>query len=229
MGAGYPKRVMGMLEEWHKGAVGPKGCETCSSACCSHPGFAVLENVVLIYERYKKGLLVREDYEFPKGMSWVEFVGTYFVIWGFPTGRWPFKKNITCFFPKTLSSNNHLINIPSVGGFFRTRSQLFKENTWLNKGCVFLNKKVEEWPHDDKDTSRHCILHDPESDTHMTAKPIDCVFYVCSEAIRAKTPKREFSGEWFRALAVSYPDSLERYKKIVAEEKKNREEQTKRV
>ncbi len=85
-----------------------------------------------------------------------------------------------------------------------------------HKGCVFLSKKVPSWPEDDKDSSRRCILHRAESATHLTAKPIDCVFYTCLEPFKAKTPTVKESRRWFRrVLAVLSPRSLERYRALV--------------
>lgn len=215
----YPKRIMRILKKWHSDAVNAQDCEACSSSCCSHGGFAILENVLAIYELYQRDELRREDYDFPPGLSFTDFVKTYFDVFWWPTGRWFWKKQIVCFFMKSLSSDGHLISIPWVGSSFHdTRIALFQENPWLNKGCVFLSKKVDEWPSDDKDASRHCILHHPASSNHLTQKPIDCVFFVCTKPHEAKTPTIRTSGRWFRALAISYPNSVKRFQMMIEQD-----------
>ena len=205
----------------------PQECIACSSSCCSPGGFGVLENVLAIYELYRRGELKREDYEFPLGLSFRDFVKAHFdVIW-YPTGKWLWKKQIACFFMKSLSGDGHLISIPWVGNsFHETRAPLFGENPWLNKGCVFLSKNVEEWLADDKDDSRRCILHHPESSSHLTQKPIDCVFFVCTKPQESKVPTKRISGRWFRALAVSYPKSVERFLSLVEKDKKEKDRPT---
>ena len=208
----YPKRITRILEKWHAGAVTPQDCKACSSSCCSHGGFAIFENVEAIFALYQRGELKREGYEFPPNLSFLDFVKTYFDVWAYTTGRWFWKKRFAAFYMRSLSSDGHLISIPAVGGSYHvTRSELFDDNPWLNKGCVFLSKPVENWPSDDKDESRHCILHHPESSTRLTQKPIDCVFFVCSTPLKGKVPTKRFSRKWFRALAVSYPHGLERF------------------
>jgi len=220
----YPKRIHRILKKWHSDAVTAQDCEACSSPCCSHGGFAILENVLAIYDLYQRGELKREDYEFPPGMSFLDFIKTHFDVSWYPTGRWFRKKEIVCFFMKSLSSDGHLITIPWVGNsFHETRATLFEENPWLNKGCVFLSKKVDEWPSDDKDASRRCILHHPVSSNYVTHKPIDCVFYVCVKPHEPKVPTRRLSSRWLRALAISFPNSVKRFGRMVEEEEKGEE------
>ncbi|HNQ23785.1 MAG TPA: hypothetical protein PKK06_11885 [Phycisphaerae bacterium] len=216
--APYPKRVTAILNKWHTGAVTAQDCMACSSSCCSHGGFAILENVLAIFELYERGELKREDYRFPEGLCFRDFVRTYFDVFWCPTGRWPWRKQIAVFHMKSLSSDGQLISIPPVGeSYYETRNALFGENPWLNKGCVFLSKRVEEWPSDDKDATRRCILHHPASATHLTQKPIDCVFFVCTEPREPKVPTGDVSADWHRALAVSYPNSVERFLALVEE------------
>lgn len=212
----YPKRIARILKKWHVGAVTPRDCVACSSSCCSHSGFALIENVLKIYDLYRRCELKREDYEFPPGLSFSDFVRMHFDVLWVPTGNRFWNKLIAVFFPKSLSGDGHLLSIPWVGGsYYKTRAALFTENSWLNKGCVFLNKKNDEWPSDDKDGSRQCILHHPDSSGHLTQKPIDCVFYVCTTTCECKVPTRRFSRRWFRALAASYPRSVERFLSLV--------------
>lgn len=205
-----------LLADYHKGCVTEAECAGCSSACCSHGGLAVLENVLLIYGLYREGALKREDYEYPEGLSFRDFVGLYFDLEYHTSGRWFWRRDVLVFHLRSLSPENRPIAIPGVGNYYETRSELFRENPWLNRGCVFLSKKVPNWPEDDGDGSRRCLLHRAESATRLTAKPIDCVFYTCREPFKAKTPTVKESRRWFRrVLAVLSPRSLERYRALV--------------
>ena len=211
----FPKRLADILKEWHEDSVREEDCKQCSSACCSYAGFAVLENVMLIYEKYKRGQLVREDYEFPQGLSFTDFVWKYFDIYIYLTGSRFFKKNIVLFHVRSLSNDNHPISIPEGGSYWDVRGSLFHRNPWLNKGCIFLNKKVPNWPEDDKDSSRMCILHTPDCNNVLSEKPIDCLFFTCTKPLTCKEPTEKISKQWRRALAVSYPDSERRFRALI--------------
>src|SRR5271169_2624247 len=65
----YPDAIVRFLSEYHSGGVTESDCRACSSPCCSLGGFAVLENVVQIYELYQHGGLRRADYEYEPGLS----------------------------------------------------------------------------------------------------------------------------------------------------------------
>jgi hypothetical protein len=214
----FQDEIKKILEDHHRGTVTDEHCSKCCSACCSHSGFAILENVLQIYELYQNGLLNREDYEFEKGLSLNSFINTYFDVYQHSTGRWPRKKDILTFHVRSIDEQGRLITIPPVGNYYMTRSGLFQENSWLNYGCVFLSKKIKNWPHDDGDCSRYCILHSDLSSTHLTAKPIDCVLYTCQTPIESKTPTADVSKAWHRALAIHYPHSPERLRAIADRE-----------
>jgi len=77
---------------------------------------------------------------------------------------------------------------------------------------------VQNWPHDDQDAGRQCILHAPQCGTHMTTKPVDCVFYTCNTPIHARVPTQEQLAAWFRLLAEQYPNSLERFEALIGKE-----------
>ena len=94
------------------------------------------------------------------------------------------------FHMRSLSQDGTLIGIPAGGDYWEIRAELFQQNPWLNRGCVFLSHKVGNWPEDDRDASRHCILHTPSSGTNVTAKPIDCVFYTCNKPIDGRVPPK---------------------------------------
>jgi len=211
----YDKKILRILKNYHEDATDKEVCLACSSSCCSYGAFAILENVIMIYEIYQKGELVREDYQFPKDMSFAEFVRKYFEVFFYSFQGWLREKNYVFFHMKSLSSDGHLISIPGTGNYQNTRHSFFRNNPWLNKGCIFLNKKISQWPQDDEDSSRHCILHQKESTAHLTAKPIDCVFHICVEAQEMKTPSLKMSKKWQKTLAACYPKSMERFLDLV--------------
>ncbi len=217
----FPPRVLKLLEDFHRGGVSPEDCRNCSSDCCSHPGFGILENVELIYEIYRQGRLKREDYEFPPDLSASEFLHKCFHIARIPTGKSFWTRELIVFRMKTLSRDNELIAIPTSGYYYDVRYELFNSNPWLNKGCIFLNKRVDEWSDEGTDepegSSRHCILHSAMSATHVTAKPIDCVFHTCRSPHKPHTPTFKESRRWYRALAVCYPHSFERFNQLVGD------------
>ncbi len=210
-----PRPVRKILAEWHRDGICDADCLACSSPCCSHSGFAILENVILIYEKYQNGELTRTDYEFPPGRTFTDFVSMNFDVTCYITERWFSKKTIYLFHMRSLSENNETIRIPSGGSYWEIRASLFQSNPWLNKGCIFLSKKVPNWPVDDKDASRVCILHAPDSNEIVTEKPIDCVFFTCTQPLKVKTPTQQVSNQWLRALAVAFPGSDKRFQALV--------------
>ena len=205
----FPRRIRKLLAAHHAGGVTEQDCLACSASCCSQGGFAILENVLRIFELYQSGQLSREDHEFEAGLSFTDFVYKYFQVYRQDVEDGA--RSILLFHMKNLSSDGHLIGIPAVDDYWNVRVEMFKANPWLNRGCVFLSKSVLNWPHDDRDASRHCILHSKESGDELTAKPIDCVFYTCDTPINVREPAPEVSDAWFCALAREYPNSVERF------------------
>ncbi len=210
-----PGRARTFLKRYHAGGVTEQDCRACSSACCSHGGFAILENVLQIYERYRAGALRRRDHQFPANLSFREFVFQHFEVYQQAVQLGDREAVVLLFHMRSLSSDGHLIQIPAVGEYWQTRVKLFEANPWLNRGCVFLSHGVGNWPEDDGDSSRHCILHSPLSGSHVTEKPLDCVFYTCDRPIAARAPTAELSAEWFSILAESFPNSVERFEQLI--------------
>jgi hypothetical protein len=215
-----PAVIDAFIGKHHYGGVTEQDCRQCSSACCSQGAFALLENVLQIYQRYLNNQLHRTDYSFEPDLAFHQFVGKYFDLYLQITGKWWWKQSVLLFYMKSLSSDNNLISIPPVSNFYNTRTTLFNANPWLNKGCVFLSKKAPNWPENDGDSSRYCILHEERSRSHMTCKPIDCIFYTCVKPLSPKIPKSTESKRWFRLLSNTYPNSLERYRTLIKEDKK---------
>ncbi len=208
-----PSALLTAIAAHQEGGVSREDCEACSSGCCSRGGFAILENVLEIFRLYSHGELFREDYIFTPGLKFSEFVRKYFDIWMEEIeGR---EDPLMCFHVRSLGPVGEPIGVPPVGGYWETRSQLFDRNPWLSRGCVFLSKAVPDWPIDDRQGNRQCILHSLSSDTHITAKPIDCVFHTCDRPYKARVPSADESDRWFRALADAFPHSRRRFERLM--------------
>jgi len=214
----YPEPIVRFLKEYHAGGVTEADCLACSSPCCSLGGFAILENLVPNYELYQRGGLKRADYEYEPGLSFAEFVFKYFDVYKKRVPAEGGELVLMLFHMRSVSPDGHVISIPDVGDYWETRAELFQQNPWLNQGCVFLSHKVQNWPDDDKNAGRHCILHAPHCGTHITTKPVDCVFYTCNTPIDARVPTEEQSATWFRLLAEHYTNSLERFEALIGKE-----------
>lgn len=211
----FPTEILTLLIENHRnsGALAG-GCQECSAICCVYGGFALLENVRLIYQKYLNGLLVRDDYEFRKKLSFKEFVCLYFDV---P----PFSPVFPLFFhTKLITKDDKLISHSyyDINLYTGSPDGFETENT-RSAGCIFLSKKIPVSHADDHDASRHCILHDPESSSHLTAKPIECVFHTCSTPCQIRPPRARLAHQWRNILSKCYPDSHERFNSIMKAER----------
>jgi hypothetical protein len=188
-------------------------CQACSSGCCSRGGFAILENVLETYRLYKAGALRRADYEFKAGLSLEDFIRRYFDVCVHEIeGR---DDPLMCFHMRGLGPTSEPIAIPRVGRYWDTREEMFSRNPWLNRGCIFLSKSVPNWPEDDGEGDRYCILHSPLSGSQVTAKPIDCVFFTCNRPYEARVPSFDESERWFRVLGDAFPRSRPRFERMM--------------
>jgi hypothetical protein len=207
-----PQQLIDIIEEYQMGGVTKEDCVRCSSACCQISGYAIYENLVLIYKLYEQGLLKREDYQFKDNLTFPEFVNYYFdrVLIEDQSAK---KISIMVYHPKLLSINGELISLPFPAPIYQMlRCEVVHGNQWLVKGCIFLNKGLPTgWMADDKDSSRGCILHSLDSSTHLTAKPIDCVFHTCTSPCEPKMPDPILTKRWDLALAANFPGSVHKY------------------
>lgn len=206
-----PAVLSALIRRYQRGGVSAKTCSRCPSLCCSQGGFALLENVLLIYDLYRKGRLERADYVFEPGLAFDDFVFTYFDVWTRKIGG----RKLVMFHMKNLGPGGNLVSVPDAGDYWEIREALFGRNPWMSRGCVFLSRELPGWMQGDGKTVRHCILHNKNSATRLTAKPLDCVFHTCVSRMKSRRPSRKIMERWFRALAKHFPDSLPRFNRMI--------------
>jgi len=210
-------KLMKIVKEHHKGGVTSSDCIACSSPCCGSGGFAILENVLAIYEVYTRGELIREDYEFPKNLSLIEFVENYFDVIARDVNDTGNEDDYLVFFHmRSLDENKRPISVPP-DDFWETRADLFNQNPWLSKGCVFLSHSVDNYNEDDANTNRHCILHGKKSSDGFPVKPIDCSHFTCTKKGYYKPRYKVEQDVWYNKINTSYPGSVKRFKQIIGE------------
>jgi hypothetical protein len=210
--------LLQIISDYQAGGITAADCMDCSSPCCAHGGFAILENVEAIFAEYQAGNLTRTDYVFPPGMSFADFVLEYFDVYRYDVPDTHPTKSLVLFCMRSLAPGDHTISIPpmaSVFDYYRAREAFFKSNGWMNGGCVFLSHRLDSWPEEDDVAERRCILHSDEAATTLTKKPIDCVFHTCNTPREARQPTQVQSEAWFSELADRWPNSVERFRQLV--------------
>ncbi|MCK4597792.1 hypothetical protein KAU04_07110 [bacterium] len=165
---------------------------------------------------YKRGELRRADYEFQPDLSFEEFVLEHFDVWIQGKTGDSSEMGLMNFFMKSISADKNLISIPGIGGdYYEARTNLFRINPWLSKGCVFLSQKISREPVDSLKIPRHCILHTADYFENLTAKPIDCLFHTCETTGKGRVVSEEISKKWLSALESSFPNSVERFQTLI--------------
>ncbi len=178
-------------------------CSTCSAGCCSFTGFAIFENTIKIYEKYKQGNLIRNDYVFIPNLNYKNFVNKYFDIVVYND------LELYTFYPKIITNDDNLLSIPPFGSYYNNRDYIMKNNPWIiNYGCIFQDKKRYIRGKDIK-----CILHTDAFENEITEKPIDCVFLTCQSNQTVIRPTESETRIWFDTLSKNYPDSMNKYEK----------------
>jgi hypothetical protein len=193
----FPNAIVNFLSERQERSNSP--CHQCNAACCNGPGFALLENVLEIYERYVAGNLVRSDYSFEPNLPLSQFIFKYF-------DRVLFNGSLLVFFPKTLSDTG--LNSTPPWNYYQAREYLNRRSPSL--GCIFLSKK--QVPGDQSNNC--CILHSDKARNNVTEKPIDCTFLVCNGLKNVMNPSGTETNLWLSLLDYYFPDSHARFQKL---------------
>ena len=168
-----PPAIRDLIDRHHAGGVTERDCIVCASGCCSQGGFAILENVLAIYESYRRNELERTGYRFPPGLTLPQFIFLHFDVCGREVGPEGDRRPLLFFHMKSVDERGRPVTIPSQGDYWTVRRELFQANPWLNTGCVFLSRPVPNWPRDDGVQERRCILHRPDSMEAVGPKPVD--------------------------------------------------------
>lgn len=192
-----PNSIIDFLEKRKSGRA--TSCDLCNSKCCNGPGFAIIENVIEIYNLYNNNLLHREDYVFESGLNISQFIYKYF-------DRTVLNGKLMVFFPKMLSEDDRLMNIPPWN-YWNARDYIKKREKSL--GCIFLKHKQIL---SDMSENR-CILHSTETNK-LNQKPIDCLFLFCDNQRNIVKPTDTESSYWFALLDYNFPESEERFKQM---------------
>lgn len=193
-----PESIRSFLDKRQAGIVA--SCDSCNAGCCNGPGFAILENVIEIYKLYNTGKLKRSDFDFTEGLNLSQFVYKYF-------DRTVLNGKLLVFFPKMISDNNRLLNIPPWN-FWDARDYIKKRERSL--GCIFLEHKQYN-----SDLSENkCILHHTQEQNQLNEKPIDCLFLFCRTKRNIVKPSDTESSYWFALLDYSFPNSKDRFKQL---------------
>lgn len=192
-----PKPILELINSRKPAISSSELCDSCNSNCCSGPGFAIYENVLLIYEKYLDGALKRIDFEFKHGLSFEEFIYEYFDRISFQNG------SLIVFFPKTLTDSGELLSVPPWN-YYNSRDYL--QNRYGKRGCIFLRKNIKV-----NENDNGCLLHREDKNEELYAKPIDCQFLQCQSNKTVITPSSAESSLWFSLLDYHFPNSLRKF------------------
>jgi hypothetical protein len=193
-----PTEIKLFLEKRQKGIQSP--CDVCSSTCCNGPGFAIIENVLQIFDLYTKGQLARDDFDFEVGLNLSQFIMKYF-------DRTTLNNRLMAFFPKMISENNRLLSIPPWN-FWEARDYIVKRET--SYGCIFLERKRTGI----NDFNNRCILHNTEINDIVTQKPIDCLFLYCNLPSNIIKPTETESALWFSLVDYYFSGSIQKFNQL---------------
>lgn len=165
-----------------------------SHHCCRTPGFAIYENIQLVYSEYINHLWEAVPFG-NKNLSIDQFIQFYFTPVIFASILAGKKVLLKLFFPKIIDHKiitddttgkmhpfgprtmpdadmDLLVSFPDdFYDFYAKRN--YERPT--NQGCVFLRREEDfQIKH-----SKGCLLQADSSTTRITTKPIDCVSFNC--------------------------------------------------
>lgn len=165
-----------------------------SHHCCSTPGFAISDNVELIYSEYVDRLWEAVPFG-NQNLSIDQFMQFYFTQVTFTSMIAEDKVLLKLFFPKIIDYT--MITDDTTGKMHRFGPRIMPDadldlfvsfpdgfydfytkrnvDRPTNQGCVFLQRGTDfHIKH-----SKGCLLHADDSAKQITTKPIDCVSFNC--------------------------------------------------
>jgi len=189
-----------------------------SHHCCRTPGFAVYENIRLIYSEYTSHLWEAVPFG-NKHLSFDQFMQFYFTPVIFTSIMGNDKVLLKLYFPKiidyTVISNDTtdqthifgprimpdadldlLVSFPDDFHKFYTKRNIERP---ANQGCVFLHRgKDFQIKH-----SKGCLLHAEGFTERITTKPIDCVSFNC-KLDNSNREKEQKTAIYFEELILQF-------------------------
>lgn len=171
-------------------------CTTCTDSCCYESGFAIKENVELIYRKYQSKTLIRNDYHFKENLSYEEFTHIYFDIIRLNAF------NITLYFPRHVAYNDValIIDPPTDRDYWEYRHSILSDPINENKGCIFLSNKLVIG----SNITSKCILHDSTKSDYIYEKPVDCILLSCNSMNRVVPLSAQSNQDYFLLLSREF-------------------------
>lgn len=207
-----PEGVRRLIAEHHRRAGAGGDCPKCGAGCCATSGFALFENVARACELYARGWLSRQ---LAPGLDDRGFLLTYFDVVRVAAEDCPGAKPFHVFFPRSLLNRQALVCLSPVedrsgkgraltlGEYAAVREFHREANAQYPWTCVFLSSDIPR-PEGGGRTFTGCLLHGPESATHLTAKPIGCVLAACRTPPELLEPDPALVREWLAELGRHY-------------------------
>jgi len=110
-----PQEIKLLIARHHIGGISASECLACSSGCCTQSGFAILENVIAMYDLHQQGTLKRKDFKFSKRLSFTDFAFSHFNVYVKMVGPEEHQEGLVQFYPKSIDERGRLITIPGGG------------------------------------------------------------------------------------------------------------------
>ena len=209
----FPEEVRTLIAENARRAGAERDCLDCDASCCATSGFAVLANVALAYQQYAGGAL---DFQFEPGLSAQEFLYRYFDIVQAAPGDTPGAPPFLVYFPRSLVHGASLESLSPVEdrqtGEYRVLTlpqYLESRKAWIAgsaqyaRSCIFRHGRLPRGDGSGR-AFAGCVLHADLSPTHLTGKPIDCIFQACVAPPELLEPDPALAHRWLEALRRHY-------------------------
>jgi hypothetical protein len=209
----FPEEIRKLIEANRRRAGQTRECLACDGGCCTTSGFALFQNVALAYQDYASDAL---RFQLQPGLSPQQFLHTYFdVVQVTPEECPDLAGPLLVFFPCSIVKGETLTHVTPVEGTRAREGQPFALHEYhasrraaraelpFDWHCVFWNGALP-LPAGGGRTFGGCSLHGKQSGTHLTAKPVGCVFSACHTPPDLVEPGRAELDEWLLALGRHY-------------------------
>ncbi len=189
-----------------------------SHHCCKTPGFAVYENIHLIYSEYVNRLWQVVPFGNQR-LSMEQFIQFYFTQVILTTTIGGDKVLLKLYFPKIIDCSTITDDVTGQMHVFGPRIMpdadldllvsfpddfydFYKKRNVerpTNQGCIFLQRGDDFH----MKNSKGCLLHSDDSAKQITTKPIDCVSLNC-KLKESETEKQQRTITYFGELLMAF-------------------------